>query len=200
MLKKYSILISLMFVFILIGCGDYGNVDQGRVIAYDKANKTMTIILDKSLDRKKPDYSLLPAVEYKLPDDPNEMGPEPKPGRLMKLDLDKKELLVYNAEQKDLMTIAFTLVEQKNVPASDPLVFDKSANKPKSFPIIDNQKKTITTYLGKLKTLVTFTVPEQYAAMPSDTWTFGDEVRIYYKEQGKSLRLMNVSQTDIFKK
>lgn len=200
MLKKYSLSIILMFAFTLIGCGDYGKVDQGRVIAYDKANKKITIILDKSSDRKKPDYSLLPAVDYNLPEDPHEMGPEPKPGRLMKFDLEKKELLIYSPEQKNIMTIAFAVVEQKNVPASDPLVFDKAANKPKSFPIIDNQKKTITTYLGKLKTLVTFSVPEQYAAMPSDTWAFGDEVRIYYKEKGKSIRLMNVSQTDIFKK
>jgi hypothetical protein len=200
MLKKYSVSIILVVAFMLIGCGEFGKVDQGRVIAYDKANKKVTIILDKSTDRKKPDYTLLPAVEYNLPDNPAEMGPEPKSGRLMKLDLEKKELVVYSPEQKDLITIAFTVVEQKNVSASDPLVFDKAANKPRSFPVIDNQKKTITTYLGKLKTLVTFSVPEQYSALPADTWAFGDEVRIYYKEKGNSLRLMNVTQTDIFKK
>jgi hypothetical protein len=200
MLKKYSVSFILVFAFMTIGCGEYGKVDQGRVIACDKANKTITIILDKSADRKKPDYTLLPAVEYKLPDDPAEMGPEPKSGRLMKLDLEKKEAVVYSLEQKDILAIAFTVVEQKNAPASDPLVFDKAANKPRPFPVIDLQKKTITTYLGKLKTLLTFSVPEQYLALPSDAWAFGDEVRIYYKEKGKSLRLMNVTQTDIFKK
>jgi len=36
--------------------------------------------------------------------------------------------------------------------------------------------------------------------MPADTWDSGDDIRIYYKEEGKASRLMNVSKTDIFKK
>ena len=41
---------------------------------------------------------------------------------------------------------------------------------------------------------------DEYIGLPEATWDAGDEVRIYYKEEGKSLRFMNVSQTDIFKK
>jgi hypothetical protein len=48
--------------------------------------------------------------------------------------------------------------------------------------------------------LTTFTVPDRYFALPEKTWDAGDEVRVYYKEEGKALRFMNVSRTDIFKK
>ena len=48
--------------------------------------------------------------------------------------------------------------------------------------------------------LVTFSVPEEYMSWPDSTWDAGDEVRVYYKEDGKSLRFMNISKTDIFKK
>ena len=46
----------------------------------------------------------------------------------------------------------------------------------------------------------TFSVPDEYFALPANTWDAGDEVRIYFKETGKALRLMNISKTDIFKK
>ena len=48
--------------------------------------------------------------------------------------------------------------------------------------------------------LVTFSVPEEYLALPANTWEAGDEVRIYYKEPGKAARFMNITKTDIFKK
>jgi len=48
--------------------------------------------------------------------------------------------------------------------------------------------------------LVTISVPAEYFSLPDYTWDSGDEVRIYFKEQGKALRFMNISKTDIFKK
>ena len=35
---------------------------------------------------------------------------------------------------------------------------------------------------------------------PDETWDAGDEARVYYKEEGKALRFMNISKTNIFKK
>ena len=70
----------------------------------------------------------------------------------------------------------------------------------KKFPIVDKDKKAITVYSGRQKLLVTFSVPEEYLALPANTWEAGDEVRIYYKEPGKAARFMNITKTDIFKK
>jgi hypothetical protein len=66
--------------------------------------------------------------------------------------------------------------------------------------VVDKQKKTVTIYSTRQKILETISLPEEYFALPDSTWDAGDEVRIYYKQDGKSLRFMNITQTDIFKK
>jgi hypothetical protein len=58
----------------------------------------------------------------------------------------------------------------------------------------------VTIYSGRQKLYAVIALPEEYMDRPASTWDAGDEVRIYYKEPGKALRLMNVSKTDIFKK
>ena len=58
----------------------------------------------------------------------------------------------------------------------------------------------MTIYSSRQKIYEIISLPEEYFALPESTWDAGDEVRIYYKEEGKSLRFMNISQTDIFKK
>ncbi len=200
MAKKYAVaafavLFILPLSLMLTGCGEYGHVDQGRVIEYNKAAKTVLIIRDKSIDPKKPDYSHLPPVKYQLPDDPAEMGPEPKPGKRMKLDSDKKQIIIYVPMLNNFANINYTQIAHKaNVSPDDPAVSGKV------FPIVDQQNKRITIYSKRQKTLETISVPDEYFAMPPDTWDNGDEVRIYYKQEGKSLRFMNISKTDIFKK
>lgn len=84
--------------------------------------------------------------------------------------------------------------------SDNPQVYDKAADKPKSFPVVDREKKAITVYSKRQKILTTFSVPDEYFALPDNTWDSGDEVRIYYKEEGKARRFMNLSKTDIFKK
>lgn len=191
---------------ILVSCDDFGKsefgkVDQGRTIAYDKANKTVTIIRDKSLDSKSVDYSVLPPVTYRLPDDAAETGPEPKAGKRMKLDIDKKQVTIFDPGANNFVTINYTVVEQKDIiDPNDPILYDSVTKQQKPFPLIDETQKTVTIYSKRQNVLLTFTVPEQYAAYPSDTWDNGDDVRIYYKKEGKALRFMNVSKTDIYKK
>jgi hypothetical protein len=199
-MRRYMGLIILGFMLAAAGCTDFGKVDQGRVIAYDKNEKTIVMIRDKSPDPKKTDYTGLPPVSYKLPADPHETGPEPKAGKLMKIDLDKKEAVIFVSHLEDVATVPYTLVEQKKVDSKDPLVYDATTKKIREFPIIDQQNKTIELYLEKKKTLLTFSVPDEYFSLPPETWAMGDEVRVYYKEPGKSLRFMNVTKTDIFKK
>lgn len=184
-----------------LGCGEMGKVDQGRAIEFDKAKGTVTLIRDLNTDPQKPDYSALPPATYAIPADPEEMGADPKVGYRMKWDTQKNQIVVFDPASQNFKTIQYTLIDRKeNIAKDNPLVFDKAKEKPKKFPVIDREKKTIALYSGERKILITFTVPGEYLALPDKTWEAGDEVRIYYKEKGKSRRLMNVSETDIFKK
>jgi hypothetical protein len=177
-----------------LGCGELGKVDQGRVIAFDKTKETVTLIEDVKHDTANPDYSGAPKT-FSLPKDPAERGEDPKPGLRMKLDTKTREIVIYDPASQGIKKITYTLIDQKeNVGKTSPLVVDKK------FPIVDKDKKAITVYSGRQKLLVTFSVPEEYLALPDNTWEAGDEVRIYYKEPGKAARFMNITRTDIFKK
>ena len=176
------------------GCGEQGKVDQGRVIAFDKDKETVTIIEDVKHDAANPDYSGAPKT-FSLPQDPAERGEDPKPGLRMKLDTKTREIVIYDPASKAMKKITYTLIDQKeNVGKNSPLVVEKK------FPIVDKDKKAITVYSGRQKLLTTFSLPDEYFALPDDTWEAGDEVRVYYKEPGKALRFMNITRTDIFKK
>jgi hypothetical protein len=191
----WLILMAVLPLALALGCGEMGKVDQGRVVAYDKDKQTVTLIQDKKAEPGSPDYNTLPPHTYALPKDPHEMGPEPKAGLRMKLDAKAKEITIFDPAAQNFKKIAYTLIDQKEgVDKSNPLVAGKQ------FPMVDKSKKAITIYSGRQKILTTFTVPEEFFAMPDDTWDAGDEVRIYFKEPGKALRLMNISKTDIYKK
>ncbi len=195
-----TLLVALPLV-LLLGCSDYGKVDQGRVIKYDPETKTMTFIRDKANDAQAPDYTYLPPVTYTLPVDPAEIGPIPKAGGRMKIDNKKNQITIFDPASQNFKTIDFTMVDFKeNIDKEHPLVFDKEAGKAKVFPVVDKEKKTVTIYSGRQKTLSVIALPEEYFAMADNTWDSGDEARVYYKEEGKALRFMNVSKTNIFKK
>ena len=202
MKKSYWIIaLALMPIMITLGCGELGKVDQGRVIRFDKNKRTVTLIRDKNADSQNPDYSYLPPMTYTLPDDPQEMGPDPKAGLRMKLDIPNKQIVIFDTATQQFKTLQYTLVDQKEkINKENPLVYDKDKDKPKAFPVIDREKKTITLYSKRQQTLITFSLPEDYLSLPDYTWDSGDEVRIYYKEEGKARRFMNVTKTDIFKK
>ena len=204
MMKKVCWLIPLgliLFLTLIIGCKDFGKVDQGRVVAYDKEKGLCTLIRDTSPDPKNPDYSYLPPIIYEIPKKPAEMGPEPKPGLRMKLDTQNRQITIFDPAAQNFNTINYTLLDQKeNVDKENSLVFDKEKKKPIKFPAVDRDKKTIMIYSKRQKMLVTLRLPEEYFKLPDYTWEAGDEVRIYYKQEGKALRFMNISQTDIYKK
>lgn len=200
-MKKYCWMIGLVLVPILItlGCGDLGKVEQGRVIQFDKTKWTVTLVRDKQADPQNPDYCQLPPVTFALPSDSQEMGPEPKAGLRIKLDTKNNQIVIFDPASQNFKTIQYTLIDQKEKIAKDnPLVLDEG--KPKKFPIIDREKKAITVYSKRQQILTTFTIPEEYFGLPENTWDAGDEVRIYYKEEGKARRFMNITKTDIFKK
>jgi hypothetical protein len=189
-----KLLVALLLGF-LFGCMEFGKVDQGRAVGFDKEKRILTMIRDKKNDSNNPDYSYLPPLTYTLPTDPMETGPEPKAGGLMKLDVDKHQIIIFDPKAQSFKTIDFKLIEKKEgVGLQDPAI------KGKTLPMIEKDNKTITIYSGRQKILLTISVPEEYLALQPSTWDAGDEVRIYYKEEGKALRFMNISKTDIFKK
>jgi hypothetical protein len=185
----------------LFACGKLGNVDQGRVIEFDKEKGVVTLIRDMKADPMKPDYTHLPPYKYEMPKDPSEIGALPKAGKRMKLDTEKKQIVIFDTATQNFKTIDYTLISQdEKVAGEDPRVYDAATEKAKTFPMIDREKKTITVYSKRQRILTTFTLPDEYFTLPDDTWDSGDEVRIYYKEEGKARRFMNLSKTDIFKK
>jgi hypothetical protein len=197
MLKKYCGLTLLVILPLILayGCGEMGKVDQGRVIEFDKAKGTVTLIRDMKADPKSPDYSHLPPFVYEIPKDFNEMGPEPKAGLRMKLDAKAKQIIIFDPVSQNFKKIDYTLIDQKEgVEAENPLVKDKK------FPLVEKEKKAITLYSKRQKLLTTFSIPDEYFALPDSAWDAGDEVRIYFKEAGKARRLMNISKTNIYKK
>ena len=202
-MKKYRWWVGLMLSSLLAayGCGELGKVDQGRAIQFDKAKGTVTIIRDKKADSQNPDYSHLPPMTYALPEDSNEIGPDPKVGLRMKLDTKNKQIVIFDPASQSFKTVNYTLIDQKEkIDKEDPLVYDKAKDKAIVFPMVDRAKKTITIYSKRQKILTTFSVPDEYLALPENAWDSGDEVRVYYKEEGKAKRFMNITKTDIFKK
>ena len=79
--KKLSwlTLAAILPLALVLGCGEQGKVDQGRVIAFDKNKETVTFIIDVKHDTANPDYSGAP-VTFALPKDPMERGEDPKAG------------------------------------------------------------------------------------------------------------------------
>jgi len=192
----WALVASLATTLVLggLGCGELGKVDQGRVIAFDKEKATVTFINDVKHDPANPDYSGAP-ITFSLPKEPADRGEDPKAGKRMKLDAKTREIVIYDVGTQSMKNITYTLIDQKEkVGKDDPLV------KGKKFPLVEKDKKAITIYSGRQKLLTTFSLPEEYFALPDDTWEAGDEVRVYYKEPGNSLRFMNITKTDIFKK
>ncbi len=203
MTKKifWTAITAILLPVLFFGCTDFGTVDQGRAIAFDKEKGLITIIRDVKHDAKNPDYSSLPPVTYLKPANPQEMGADPKIGLRMKLDTQKKQMVIFDKAHQNFKTIDYTPIdEQENIDRKHPLVYDVATEKAKKFPMVDKDKKQITIYSSRQKLLVTFSVPAEYFALPDYTWDSGDEMRIYFKEPGKALRVMNISKTDIFKK
>lgn len=190
---KWINLLIVLPVLLLMGC-QFGDVQQGRVIEYDQGEGIVTYIRDSNyMDPDNPKYDLLPPITIRIPEKPKEMGPEPTAGKRMAIDFDKKEIVIFNDQTQDFEVVKYTLIEQHDgIFRDDPLVAGKT------FPIIDQDQKTITVYSFRQLALTRFSVPDEYFYLPDETWRAGDEIRYYYKDPEQALRLMNVTRTDIF--
>lgn len=201
--RRYlPILLALLLLPALAGCKqEYGKVIQGRVVEFDKGKRQITFVTEIAHDWKNPRYKGLPPVTMTLPVDPAEMGPEPKAGGRIELDLAGNKFIIYDKATQGFKDVPFTLVDSlKGVEGEHPLLMDAASGQPKKFPVVDKEKKTITVYSKRQKLLTVAQVADEYLALPVSTWDAGDEIRGYYLEEGKIQRFMNMSKTDIFKK
>ncbi len=204
MIRKFMVisLFCITTIAFMSGCSkDYGKVDQGRAIEFDKEKGTITLIRDLKTDPGNPEYTQLPPVTYALPKNYGDIGNEPKTGYRMKLDTKKSQIIIFEPNAKNFKTIDYKLVKQTDgVEKDDPIVYEKATGKAKEFPVIDKLAKTITIYSRRQKILTTFAVADVYMELPAKTWEAGDDVRIDYKEDGKALRVTNLSRMDSYKK
>ncbi len=185
----------VFFLAALAGCGGFGHVNQGQVVEYRRDQGLITLVADSNYrDPSHPRFDVLPAVTIRTPEDPRAMGPEPEPGKLLDLDTSNRRAVVFDPATHGLRTVPYRLVsEQQGVSPTDSRVRNVK------FPLRDPSKGTITVYWARTRMLVEFSVPEEFRNLPDDTWKVGDEVRYYYKNAWRALRLMNVTKTDMSK-
>lgn len=179
-------LASIAAALALTGCGPTGKVEQGRVIAYDRQTRKVTLIREApAATGSSP--GVLPPVTIDAPTDPDEMGAPPAAGALLRVDSKKRSIVIYDRAAQAFRTILYKPLEERHVTKSP------------GPPVVDRTRKTITIYASKDKAVITFAATDDLLAMPADTWRAGDVVRYYYRDPTQALRLMNVTQTDLSK-
>ena len=196
-IRNLVLMLAMTFsVALLTGCNFDGGVEQGRCVAYDATAKTLTIVVDVTHDQFNPHYSG-GTHTFKLPENPQDMGPSPEVGGRLMIDTAKNTVLVYDQKTNSVREVAvqFTDVE-KNVGSNHPKV------KGKTFPVIDKEQQTVTVYSGRQKSLITFKIPAEAQDFPAYAWAAGDEMRIAFRnaDKAQAMRIMNVTKTNIFKK
>ncbi len=176
----------LACAFLAGGCGGFGQVNQGRVIQYDRDKGLVTFLPDSNYrEPGKPHFDVLPPVTVRVPADPREMGPAPDAGKLLALDSEHGQLSIYDSAAKRVRTIPYTPVRERPGKRSDA-----------GLPRIDRQNGTITVYDSGRKRLLTFWVGDEGFNLPADSWKTGDDIRYYYKQPGQALRMMNVTRAE----
>jgi len=206
----------------LVGCGGYGQVEQGVAVAFDEGKREVTIIPQtNSMDPRNPGaYDRLPVEVWKLPD-PKVTGALPTLGLRAALNVDKGILVMYNPRTQAFENISIKIVDDVtgvDIRRRHPLVMERHPVTrrwvPVQFPKItraEGASKTIQVYDMPQKRVTTFILlPENKDAdgniglhpaeltFPEDwMWNQGDEVRMYYLNKFEAARFMNVTKTDI---
>ena len=88
---------------------EFGQVEQGRCVAFNPETKTLLVVLDVNHDQRNPHYSG-GVHEYTLPADPSEIGPLPVPGGRVMFDLEKSTVTIFNPETKALEVLNLSLI------------------------------------------------------------------------------------------
>ncbi len=164
----------------------------GRVVAYDKAAKKVTFIEDSLgwSNPKRPEFTVLPAKEVMLAEDPGDMAP--KAGGRLRIDLEKKEIIIYNGQTKAIDTFAVEVISRhENVEPGNALLL--ADGKEKIFPMVDKAKCEVTIYSKRQKSLCTIKVPQKYMDLPDSVWDDGHNIQLTV-EGGKVTKFVNLSK------
>ncbi len=205
MVRKILLPLLALVSLSLAACGEYGQVEQGRTVAFDKEKGLVTIIKDnqegRNADDRNPQYTVLPPHVFQMPADPAERGADPSAGLRVNLDAKNNIITMYNPNTQQFDKLPFEMVQKEenvSVRKQHPLVYDAATKKARPFPVVDAEKKTVTIYSGRqmLYTVIKLSDAD-FAKYKDKDWAAGDDVRIYYRESGKALRFMNVSKTDL---
>lgn len=196
---KIHLVMILAFSLALAACDFNGGVKQGRCVGYDAAKKTVTMVIDTTLDQHDPHYS--GEVEtFTLPENPLDMGPAPAVGGLLMVEPEQNKILYYDPDSKSVkeMAVEFVKVEKNIRPDDQRVRAQKDGAAP--YPKVDKEQGTVTVYSPRLEELVTFKAPQKELDLPMYAWEQGNEVRIAYRKDkpGVAIRFMNVSRTSIF--
>ena len=164
----------------------------GRVVAYDKDSKKITLIEDKLgwTNPARPEFTVLPAKEFILQEDPGLMAP--KVGGRLRIDLEKKEIIIYNPATKNIETFAVEIMDRK-----DTISPDDDMVKGKTFPVVNKEKSEITIYSPRQKNVSTIKVPAKYMNLnlPAHVWDNANDVKITYNEPGKATGFVNITKS-----
>jgi hypothetical protein len=202
MVRKILPMLLVLIGLSLVGCGEYGKVEQGRTVGFDTTKKppVVWIIKDDGLIEGKPQYTVLPAHPFELPALESETGAATAVGKRINLNVEGKIITMYNEKTQQFDKLPFEVVKDDmnvSVRAKHPLVWDDATGKARKFPVINEEEKQITIYSRRQNRLTTIKLaPADFAKYSGEDWDAGDEVRIYYKQPGKALRFMNITKTD----
>jgi hypothetical protein len=168
-------------LLLFAGCGEFGTVNQGQVIDYQRDTGLVTLIPDSNYrDPAHPRFDVLPPVTVQTPENPKEMGPAPEAGKLLGVDTKAHRLAVFNSNTGQIEELPY----KELGPASN-------------CGVVDRERKTVAVCSENKAVLVS--VADEYLALPEDTWKAGDEIRYYYRDSRRALRLMNVTKTNLNK-
>jgi hypothetical protein len=174
------------------GC-QFGRVNQGQVVRFEKEQGLITLIQDSNfMHPNQPRFDVLPAVMIRTPEDPVEMGPAPESGLLLRLDWGGRTAVTYDPGSSGFRMIPFTVTQLQ-----DDVRPDDSRVARKHFPVVNRREGTVTLYSPRDRKWAVLKVDQQYLGLPDETWKFGDEIRYYYKDPRRAIRLMNVTRTDL---
>jgi hypothetical protein len=186
--SNIKLLVVIILALTAAGCSDFGEVEQGIVVSSDGTR--LTLVLDSNPGDAV--YDRVPPVVVTIPEDESQMGPMPEAGGLIALDTAANQAVIYNPAGKDLLTVSFEMVElTSDVYPDDQRVIDAGA------PKVDSAAGTVTLYAPRTRELATIKVPAEHLSLPAATWQAGDEVRYYFKDPTRALRLMNISKSNI---
>ena len=172
-MQKFWKMLPILCICLFLGSPAFGADTFGRVVTYDKAEKKMTFIEDALgwSNPQRPEFTVLPAKQVVLAEDPGDMAP--KAGGRLRVDYEKKEIIIYNSETGKIDTLPIEIVSMTNDVAPDNALVAG-----KKFPMIDKDKAEVTLYSGRQKNVATIKLPKELMTLPDSTWDDGHNIKV----------------------